>query len=119
MLKIYQEPYQCFTTAVACITEIPVHELPFVLPTWIPEDVYGVWSDWGREHGLRMHYTEVEPKGLCIAQLNVLDAQEILDIIGGDSILHSVVWKDGDIVWNPERKMDFELGEPDSFVVIN
>lgn len=120
MLRLKQERTDdCFITAVSCITEVPREELPEIIPTNLPNDIEGRWSEWAEEKGYSMSLTKTDPGGLCIANLLIEGewAEYAKALYNADYIVHSVVWDKG-VVWDPWPASMPYLGDATDFVKI-
>jgi hypothetical protein len=80
--------------------------MPDTAPVIIPHDIEGVWNEWGSRVGLEFMVTYREPSGLCIA---VVDLERLTH--DGYPDAHSVVWKEGSVIWNPDRYVPI-VGDP-------
>jgi len=109
----------CFITSVACITELDRSELPQIVPTNVPNDIEGVWTEWGDEYGYAFDIYSDDPGGLSVALLKVEGewAHEQTKKYGTDYIVHAVVWHSG-LYWDPYRGVTDWFGDVDKFVKI-
>jgi hypothetical protein len=109
----------CFITTVACITELDRSELPDVIPTTIPDDIEGVWTEWGDEYGYAFDIHESDPGGICVALIHIAGewAETQVKRYGVDFATHAVVWHKG-MYWDPMRGVTDWRGNIHRFVKI-
>jgi len=105
----------CFSTCVACLLDVPVEDVPnFVADN---DHWFHALEKWLVPQGLIPLCVPVEDR-LCQYD----EVTNALSIATGPSprgdFYHSVVWKDGDLRWDPHPEGKGIDGEPQHYILI-